>query len=125
MADRISVPFTIEPTAGDYRRGVFAVRGIVAYRDGALLVEYQTKNALWQDSEPGAVSIGLDQLRAVEFRRRLGGGELRLHGHSLTTFHLVPGHRGDHLRLRIGAGDRAEAQNAASLLRLQLEHPGR
>ncbi len=125
MADRISVSFTIEPTAHEFRRGVFAIRGILGYRDGALVVEYQTKDALWRDSEPAVVSIGLGQIKSVEFRPRLGRGELRIHGHSLTTFHPIPGHRGDHLRLRIGAADTAEARNAASLLGLELERPGR
>lgn len=117
-----SVPFTIEPSVDDVMRGILSIRGVLRFDGGTLELEFQTTNMRLTRSSVHARSFPLDDLAAVEYRRRFFSPRLRVVAHRLTVFQDMPGAQGGTLVLAIAWGQRAAASRAAWDLQAALEN---
>ncbi len=120
-----SLPVSLEPTPADLMQGIFQVRGLLKYRDKALVLEYKPVTmgdfglaAKSKKSEIETRSILLRDVRNLALKNL--GTRLIVEANNLSAFQDLPGSNGDRLALRIGWKDRKAAQVFVSFLRAEL-----
>ncbi len=120
-----SLPVSLEPTPADLMQGIFQVRGLLKYRDKALVLEYKPVTmgdfglaAKSKKSEIETRSILLRDVRNLALKNL--GTRLIVEANNLSVFQDLAGSNGDRLALRIGWKDRKAAQVFVSFLRAEL-----
>lgn len=116
-----ALPFSI-PNA---YQGFATVEGLARFDGEALVLEFQTADALMGlvKSEVKEVRLGLADLVAVEFKKRLFGATLGVRARSLAVIEAIPGTKLAGFTLRFARPHRDAAHGLATHLQLRLsEH---
>jgi hypothetical protein len=116
-----AIPIYIEPDAGDMMRGVIEVRGLLRIQNSTLEIEYQTSSNSITFASANTISLDLNDVTRIDYRRRIFSSRLTFHTLTANHFDGVPGAEGERLTIRFARKHRAQASRIAWDLQTAVE----
>jgi hypothetical protein len=102
--------------------GFMKMEGILRVENGKLNFEFQKKDGVLEAIKSGikSISIDLNDIDLVEYKKKLFGGRLILHGKRATVFEALPGNDLTTRTLKVKRAHRDIAANIASNVNIWL-----
>ncbi len=97
--------------------------GLLGLQEGRLVLEFETKDSILGAYKSSVEELEMlpDDVSAIEYKKRMVKGEIRIHARSMKLFEKVPGAKLGTLRLIVKRKDRLQAQELVDYLQGRLE----
>ncbi len=115
--ERKSLPFKI---TGAYE-GFAETEGLLRLDNTNITLQFQTVDAVFgmMKSAIKNISISINELETIEFRKRFWGNHIFMHISRLDLAQALPSQSSNQIKLKIARGDRTLAEDMVRAIRLQ------
>lgn len=121
MLEPLSVPVKLSPTTSDIiSKDIIEIDGLLAYRDGALTLEYRTLSMSMGKSSVQLVRIALQDLREIVMKKQLLKWTITVRPTEMSIIEGIPGAENHSLNMKVDRKFHEDGERLVSFVGLEL-----